>query len=217
MTGTEYVNFFVALFAVLDPLGNLAIYIAATRNLSPRVRTGTAFLLSVTIALLLALFLVAGEFLLTFFGITVPAFQIAGGIIILLTGLAMLRGHATGETLAEPKPAEGSARSVLARIMVPVAVPLFVGPGSISITILYGSSAEGALDIAALLGIIIVAVALSFTVLLSAARIARTLGENGLHIATRILGILLTAIAVQFVLDGLTSVWPLLLTGTTVR
>ena len=93
MDTTFYLNFFVALFAILNPLGNLPIFIGATAKETPGVQRAMAVLLSIFIVVFLWTFLFSGEFILNSFGISIPAFRIAGGIIILLMGIGMIRGH----------------------------------------------------------------------------------------------------------------------------
>ena len=209
MNWNDVVGFFVATFAILNPLGNLINFTTISEGVRPGVRRAMAALVALVVlaALLVALF--AGKSILEFFGISMPAFRIAGGIIIFLMGLGMIRGKALVEM--EVRPVEkgddySEAKAHLRAIMVPFIFPLFVGPGSISTVIPYSQEAATGWDwlgmTLALLG-----VALSIMVIfMFADPLSRILGENGMQITGRILGLLICAIGVQFILVGLSNV-----------
>ncbi len=207
MDTSFYISFFTALVAVLNPLGNLPVFVSATSDARPIVRLQMAVLLSVFIAVFVILFIYTGTMVLSFFGITLPAFRIAGGIIILLVGLSMARG--TLEVTADAKrdiPENGSNLAIagarLSGILVPIGVPMFVGPSTISTVIVF---AHHATSLTASLAMSIVAVGATLvvmTVLLAGGLVQKLLGQNGLDIATRILGLFLCAVAIQFMLHG---------------
>ncbi len=208
---------FIAVFSVLDPVGNLPIFIDATASLRPGVRTAMAVLISLVIAVGLIAFLFLGQGILHFFGISLPAFQIAGGIVLLITGLKMISGRSRGADI-KAKPEEDNKRPSLFAtfdeagdrlkdIIVPVGIPLFVGPGSLSTVVLYSAKAQGHVDtLLAMAGVLIAISIVTGLILTASTPIARVLGHNGLQIATRILGLLITAIGVQFFLSGLAAV-----------
>ena len=203
---------FVALIAVLNPIGNLPIFVGATAGLRPGVQRALGAFIALVVAAFLVAFVFAGQALLEFFGITIPAFRIAGGIIILLMGIDMVRGNAHGAKFIKDDIHDDSdfkeAEMRLSSILVPVGVPVFVGPGSISTVIVYAHHAE---TITHQLGLALVCVAGSlvvFATLLSANWINRVLGKSGLDIATRILGLILCAIAIQFMILGVQALYP---------
>jgi multiple antibiotic resistance protein len=207
---------FVALFSVLDPIGNLPVFIDATALLKPSVRAAMAVLIACVIFVGLAIFLFLGQGILHFFGISLPAFQIAGGIVLLITGLHMVAGRARGaNTKIEPSDmrraglfsAFDEAGAHLKDIIVPVGIPLFVGPGSLSTVVLYSAKADGHLKTMTAMTLILLLVSIvTGLILMASTPLSRVLGRNGLQIATRILGLLITAIGVQFTLDGLAAV-----------
>lgn len=197
-------------FAILDPFGNLPFFIAYTRNLDPRVRRRTALTLSAFIFFAMAFFLFAGQAVLNFFSISIPAFQIAGGIILFGVGLSMMSGtHTTtmnqiiGGTSSSNLIAKDE--SVLPKIIIPLGIPLYVGPGSIAAAILFGSKAPTPI---AFLGglVVILSIVLIITILnLSSDLLAQILGSQGIEILVRLMGLILAAIAVQLTLEGITG------------
>jgi len=207
MDTTFYLNFFVALFAILNPLGNLPIFIGATGNEKPGVQRAMAVLLSLFIVVFLLIFLFTGDFILKSFGISIPAFRIAGGIIILLMGIGMIRGHTGSVNIDSAAAIKGGdfevAEFKLSNVLVPLGVPIFVGPGSISTIIVYAHKASGFGDKIGMAVLIVLATLLVLVILLAGRWIGKLLGRQGLDIATRILGLILCAIAVQFILAGI--------------
>lgn len=208
---------FVALFSVLDPIGNLPVFVDATASLRRGVRVAMAVLIALVIFVGLAVFLFAGQGVLHFFGISLPAFQIAGGIVLLLTGLKMITGKTRGAEI-KVKPDEDNQRTGLFSafdeagdrlkdIIVPVGIPLFVGPGSLSTVVLYSAKAGDDWEVLLAMTGVLIAVSVATGLILAASvPLARVFGRHGLQIATRILGLLITAIGVQFFLSGLAAV-----------
>ena len=203
------VNFFVALFALIDPIGNVPLFAAATAGASSRDRAFIAAYISAFVLGFLTFFYFSGLSLLEFFGISLPAFRIAGGVILFLLGLEMARDDFTA-TFAEAADAPGGsgrafARRRFERMIVPFAMPLLIGPGAISTVVIYASQArgfglQGALVGVAAIGAVAVATLLSF---LATPVLTRLLGRIGLTIVVRVLGLILVALAVQFILAGL--------------
>jgi multiple antibiotic resistance protein len=202
------VNFFVALFALLDPVGNVPVFAASTVGASSRERAQIAFVISLFVAGFLTFFFFSGLSLLTFFGISLPAFRIAGGVILFILGLKMVGDDFTsGFADAAEKP--GDKRTYVRRrveqMIVPFAMPLLIGPGAISTVIIYASQAKGMGFSASAMGIGAI-VAVSIATLLSflaTPLISRLLGKIGLSIIVRVLGLILCAMAVQFLLAGI--------------
>jgi MarC family membrane protein len=208
-------GFFIAVFAVLNPIGNLPIFVDITAPLRPGVRVAMAVLISVVICVALVVFLFTGQAVLSFFGISLPAFQIAGGIVLLLMGLGMIAGkaHGVGKKLTAGEEKRGllsdfqEAEAGLKDVIVPIAFPLFVGPGSMSTVVLYAAKADGHWDtLLGMAGTLILVGALTGVILVLSGLISRVLGHNGMQVATRILGLFIVAIGVQFMLNGLSAV-----------
>jgi multiple antibiotic resistance protein len=204
------VNFFVALFALIDPVGNVAVFAAATVGATPAGRRRLALYIGLFSMGFLAFFFVTGLALLQFFGISLPAFRIAGGVLLFLLGLDMARDDFTtrfADDLADGKPQSTGAyaRQHFERLVVPFAMPLLIGPGAISTVIIYASEAKsfGPIGYGAGFGVI---VAVCLTVIAAfwlTSLISRVLGRIGMTIVVRVLGLILCAMAVQFMITGL--------------
>ncbi len=209
MSQAEFaVNFFVALFALLDPVGNVPLFAAATAGAKSRDRAWIALYISLFVLGFLTFFYFTGLSLLEFFGISLPAFRIAGGIILFLLGLEMARDDftATYAEAAEAPVASGRAfvRKRFERMIVPFAMPLLIGPGAISSVVIYASQArqfglQGAFIGVGVIGAVALATLLSF---LATPIITKILGRIGLTIVVRVLGLILCALAIQFILAG---------------
>ena len=209
MSQAEFaVNFFVALFALLDPVGNVPLFAAATAGAKSRDRAWIAFYISLFVLGFLTFFYFTGLSLLEFFGISLPAFRIAGGIILFLLGLEMARDDFTASyaEAAEAPIASGRAyvRKRFERMIVPFAMPLLIGPGAISSVVIYASQArqfglQGAFIGVGVIGGVALATLLSF---LATPIITKILGRIGLTIVVRVLGLILCALAIQFILAG---------------
>jgi multiple antibiotic resistance protein len=204
------VNFFVALFALIDPVGNVPLFAAATVGASAAGRRLTTLYIALFAFAFLAFFYVTGLSLLRFFGISLPAFRIAGGILLLLLGLDMARGDITDTFGAgDADMAALSTRAYAAKrfggLVVPFGMPLLIGPGAISSAVIYAEEARryGLGGVA--VGVAVIA-AVAFTIILAfwfSTLISRILGKIGMVVVVRVLGLILCAMAVQFVLAGL--------------
>jgi MarC family membrane protein len=206
-------TFAATLFALLNPLGMLPVFIGYTAGMRSGVQRWLALFVSLTVLGLMLLFLFAGTALLDFFGITLDAFRIAGGILLLLIGIRTVAhdpaSKAKDLTVAPELGELSEAESVYGQIVVPFAMPLLVGPGVIANLILYAGVASERKSHALSLGLVGVTAGVSFltlVILLSGRFLRRLLGDVGLSIATRILGLLVASIGVQFVIAGLTNV-----------
>ncbi|QTN20072.1 MarC family protein [Brevundimonas sp. AJA228-03] len=217
------VNLFVALFALVDPIGNIPIFAAATTGATARQRLSVSALICVFIAVFLAFFFFTGLWLLQFFGISLAAFRIAGGILLLLLGLDMTRGDfltmfADTDAAADAKDVRGYAQRRFKRLIVPFAMPLLIGPGAISTIIIQAGEAQKlgyAGTVAGMLAIGAAAFA-TFVTFSATAPISRVLGDVGMAIIVRVLGLILCALAIQFILAGLGEALPgMFATGVT--
>lgn len=148
-------------------------------------------------------FLFIGEALLSFVGISMPAFRIAGGILLFLTALEML--FQKRQARREDNAAEGQSEHHDDPSVFPLALPLIVGPGAITTIILFAGQAQSAIDFAAIAGVMLAVLISVFLALMVAIPLDRLLGKTGINILTRLLGMLLAALAIQFVLDGISQ------------
>lgn len=203
---TEYSKIFLSLFAILDPVGMIPIIIAFTLTMSrdKRARVGRLASLSVVGILLAALLI--GEWVLEFFGISIHSFRVAGGILLLLMSISMLFGDK--DVRARDENADGEATASIA--IVPLSTPLLAGPGAISAIILDAHRGQG-VGHYAVLGLEVVL--LGFVVWLTflvAPWVSERLGRIGSDIFSRLMGLVLAAIAVEFIAAGLRGLFPAL-------
>lgn len=214
MSQAEFaVNFFVALFALIDPVGNIPLFAAATVGIAEAPRRRIAVYISLFAFAFLTFFYFTGVGLLQYFGISMPAFRIAGGIMLFLLGLEMARDDFTANLEAPAGPGEAEAvknpgryaRKHFERLIVPFGMPLLIGPGAISAVIIYASE-TARLGLPGRVGGIAAIAAISLAVLVAFAlsgAISKALGKIGMTIVVRVLGLVLCAMAVQFIIVGL--------------
>ncbi|HZP19513.1 MAG TPA: MarC family protein [Bauldia sp.] len=201
--GDYLLHAIVTLFVTIDPLGLAPMFMVLTAGFAPEARRTTAIRASVTAALVLIAFALGGSALLHFLGISLPAFRIAGGLLLFAIAFEMVfeRRSERKSEAAE----KASAQDLRHIAIFPLAIPLTSGPGAISAVILLASQADGALQLASLILVVVVLVAACLAVFLLAGRIERVLGETGRIVVSRLLGVLLAALSVQFVADGVMS------------
>ena len=192
-----------ALFFVVDPIAAVPFFLAMTRKDGVEKRRETALRAAVTTGLVLSTFALAGAWVFRILGISLGAFKIAGGVVLLLLALDMIRTQPSRTRITEGEIEAGADQEDVA--IVPLAMPLLAGPGSIATAIVLMARARAgpwwhALPV---LGAILVTAVACYLILAGAARTERVLGRTGLAILERAAGLLLVAIAVQFMLDGL--------------
>jgi multiple antibiotic resistance protein len=205
VTWQEYLRFTVTLVAVLDPFLALPIFLGVTAGRSAQARRALANAVTLTVFLVLASAAVFGEVLLKLIGASLPAFQVGGGLVLLLMALAMLNAE-VGKMRQTPDEAQELETRDRYGI-VPLAVPLLAGPGAISTTII--AAQEGsASHIGILIGCILLVCLMAAVVFRLAEPVGARLGTTGLNIATRLLGLLLAAIAIEMMAGGLKVLLP---------
>lgn len=189
---------FATLFVVIDPPGLVPLFIALTRGMSAEKRRAMARRACIIAAILLLLFGVAGETILDFIGISMPAFRIAGGILLFLTALDMLFERRTQRREGQQAEADHDPS------VFPLATPLIAGPGAIaSLILLVGQSGPGWVGTFWILGLMLGMILVTYGFLLASPPLERMLGRTGTIVITRLLGMLLAALSVQFVIDGI--------------
>ncbi|MBU2982669.1 MarC family protein [Lentibacter algarum] len=192
---------FTTLFVVIDPIALTPIFATMTQGIETKHRGKMALRACLVSFGILAVFAVAGEAVMHFIGISMPAFRVAGGILLFLTALDMLferrtkrrEDQADDETFADDHDPS----------VFPLAVPLLAGPGAIATVILLAGQAPGVTGTAMVIGMVAIVLLTVYLSLLASSLFERALGKTGINVATRLLGMLLAALAVQFVLDGL--------------
>lgn len=198
-------NAFVTLLVTIDPPGLAPIFLALTGGMTRAERGQVALRGSLISFALLLGFAVLGGAVLDIFGISIGAFRVAGGLLLFWIAFEMIfeRRQERHERSAERAVTQDTIRNIA---VFPLAIPLIAGPGAISATILLSQSYSTLAGTAALIGIIMACCAICYAVFLLAERVDRLLGETGRMILTRLLGVILSALAVQFVADGVKAI-----------
>jgi multiple antibiotic resistance protein len=191
---------FTAMFIVIDPIGLAPLFIAMTQGMTQAHRRAIgarACLVAIGLLLMFAFF---GESLLKFIGISMPAFRIAGGVLLFITALDMLfeRRQARRQDNADDAIDPAHDPSIF-----PLAIPLIAGPGAIATIILLTGQADDAMGFGAVLGVMMIVIGMVFAMFMAAGLLEKMLGKTGINVVTRLLGMLLAALSVQFILDGL--------------
>lgn len=194
---------FATFFATIGPPDVAAMFAALTPKATPAERRRIAVRGTFIATVILVIFAVAGEQMLSVLGISLPALRIAGGILLLLIGIDMVFARTSGGTSTTPE--ETQEASLKQDITVfPLATPLIAGPGAMGASILLMSDASGDfLRQTVVIGSLLAVLLITLVGMLLATPLQRVLGVTGMHVITRVLGVLLTGLAVQFVLDGL--------------
>jgi multiple antibiotic resistance protein len=195
---------FTSIFVLVDPFAAIPTFLAMTADVQPGARRHMAWRAAWTCFIVLSVFALLGSYIFRLFGITLPAFKIAGGIILGLIGLDMLQARRS-QTKETPGEAEEGAEKEDVGI-IPLGIPMLAGPGSISTVMVLMSQIPGWPHAIVIFSAIAVTSVISFVVLAAGDRVSSYLGETGIRILTRMMGLLLISIAVQFVLNGLKDV-----------
>ncbi len=205
---TEYSKLFIGLLAMVDPLSAAIIFLGLVGTYTAAERTKVAVITALTFGVTMIVFAFFGTQILGIFGISIAGFQVAGGILLLLMALDMLRSEVDIDSAA----AESSTGKFSIAI-VPLAIPLLAGPGALSTAVIYTGFHEG-ISHRVLVSIVIIAVALVTLIIFRLAPLLLSkLGKSGLTVVNRVMGLIVAAIAVEFILDGVASHYSILTSG----
>jgi multiple antibiotic resistance protein len=197
---TLYIKNFTGLIAILDPIGLIPIFLAYTANLkSQRARIADVSAFASAVILCSCVFL--GEYILSFFGISEGSFRVAGGLLLIVIGFNMLYPDFMFPKSSREEEKEALESKSVA--IVPLAIPLIAGPGSISAVILFSKQSEDISNKFVLVGICLVAIFLVWLAMRSASSLSKKIGVTGMNIFSRIMGLILIAIAVEFIAGGI--------------
>ncbi len=197
-----YVAVFVTVFALVDPIGAVPFFVSLTDGFSEADRRIVRRRAVVVLGSVLGVFALVGRFLFAAFGLTLAAFEIAGGILLFIVAYDMLHGEVTRTKLTSEDREEAIARRDEIAV-VPLGIPLLAGPGAISTVMIYeGSAGDDPAMVVVVFLAIVVTTALTFFILKYGQKIFRYFGKTGIMAMTRVLGLLLAAVGVQFVLNG---------------
>ncbi len=204
----EYSRFLVMLAAVLDPIGAIPIFLVLTKTYTESERRRTARITALAVWILLSVTALTGETLLTWMGTSFAAFRVGGGIVLLLMGISML-GAELGPLRTTPQETnEAATKESIA--MVPLGIPLLAGPGALSAVIVQMDRGTGWLHAVIVLACVAIVAGLCWLALRFAEPLGRALGPIGLNVAHRLIGLILTAIAIEMMANGMKQLFPAL-------
>jgi len=203
MTFEKFVNMFIVLFVVMDPIGVTPMFGTLTRGGGDLHRRRMAYRGVMLAAAILLVFALIGDWLLHTLGIGIPAFKIAGGILLFLIAIDMVFArHSGGRSTTEPENQEARDKEDIS--VFPLAFPLIAGPGALTTILLMVGEAHGSLwYFASMITVILLVLAVTLLCLLMSGRLMKLLGETGANVMDRLFGVILAALAVQFVVDGI--------------
>lgn len=208
MTGQNALAFttlaFTSLLAIVNPLSAVPLYVTATSDQSDAQRASTLRLAVATGVMTLVIAGLAGTFILRFFGITTYAFRIAGGLIFLSIGTDMLNARRSGSKVTPSEEEEAEQKQDVG--IIPLGIPTLAGPGSITTVITLTAQADGRLELAGLYGAIVAVMLISWGVLAVTPLIVRRVGRTGMNVMTRLMGLLVMVVGVQFIIEGVRTV-----------
>ncbi len=205
----KYLAFIVSVFALMNPLAAVPIYLGLTADLDPETLRRIPFKTALAAFVIMVVAFIAGETILLLFSVSIPALRIAGGVVILSMSWSMLQARISRTKQTSEEAEEASNRDSIA--VIPMAIPVTAGPGAISLMVVaasYPNAIEG--RIAIILAVLFVCVLL-WLFLKSAQTISRVLGRTGMNIVTRIMGLLMLAVGVEYMARGLGEMFPGLL------
>lgn len=206
------------MLAIVNPIGLLPIWQELTSDAKPDVRFRIAYMITGTAALILLVFLIIGQPLLNFFSIDVAVFKVAGGILLLLTAISMVNGSATTleDRKEKGKTAFALAKARFRKVLVPLVVPMLSGPGSITTVLLYSAKAENFMAYLSFSVILLFVFAVLFLVFAKSYKIEHRVDSLFFVGFTRVFGVIVAAIAVQFIVEGIGNIFPTLVAGSSV-
>ncbi len=197
----SFLPILISLVIIMDPFGNLSFFILFTKESTVKQQSRMAAIACTLACIILIFFGLTGDFILRFFGIGLPAFQLAGGFILFVYAMQMLRLIPSGIKTSAEEEREGVIKENAA--LVPLAVPLLAGPGAITSVLVWQQHPDNPVNSCLLAATIIIACFIVYLVFRFAALISRIMGVGGIRVTTRLMGLLLAVIAVQFMVNGL--------------
>lgn len=204
----EYVKLLIGLLAIINPFGAIPMFISMTADESINERHKTIHQTSLGVAIILLVTLFFGELILHFFGISIDSFRVGGGILILLMSINMLHAKTSHVKQTDEEADESIAKESVA--IVPLAMPLLAGPGAISTVILAAHKGVGITHYLIIAGGTLLLSLVVWSVLRLSPWISARLGATGINVFTRIMGLVLAAIAVEFIANGISGLFPVL-------
>lgn len=200
----------VALLAIVNPVGVVPFFIHFTSSFSKLQRRKTIFVSSFTAFVVIAVSAIAGLKVIEFFGISLASFQVGGGTLLLISSLQMLNAQPAQGGKEDVDEGSNKVDAGASIAVVPLAIPLLTGPATISTMEIYAEKTRHWWEVAVLVGYGVVVAVVTYAVFSASGRIAKVLGQTGINIMTRLMGLILAALAVELLADGLMKLFPVL-------
>ncbi len=200
----------IALLALVNPIGVVPFFIHFTQSFSAAQRRHTIRVTAFAVFAVVALSALAGLRILEFFGISIASFRVGGGLLLLISSLQMLSAQPVASQASDASEGAQKADAGASIAVVPLAIPLLTGPGTISTVVIYAERAARWWELAVLVGYGVVIGAATLLAFTAAGRIAALLGPTGINVMTRLMGLILSALAVEIMADGLLTLFPVL-------
>jgi multiple antibiotic resistance protein len=200
----------IALLAIVNPIGVVPFFIHFTQTLTPAQRRRTIRVSSFTAFIVIAASALAGLRIIDFFGISLASFQVGGGTLLLISSIQMLNAQPAEGRKEDVNEGTSKVDAGASIAVVPLTIPLLTGPATISTVVIYSERTRHWWELAVLVGYGVVVGLATFLAFSASGRIARALGQTGINIMTRLMGLILAALAVELLADGLTKLFPVL-------
>lgn len=202
----EIAKIVISLLVLVNPLGAVPLFISLTPNYNDKDRKVIAKTAAITVAIVIGLFALTGESLLSFLGISLGSFQVGGGLLVMLIAIALMNAQPAPSKNTAEETVEAQNRASIA--VVPMAIPLLTGPGTISTVIIYASTSKTWWQLSSLIVAGLVVAVTCYVAMVFATPISRMLGQTGINILNRVMGMLLAAVSVEIMVDGLYRLFP---------
>jgi multiple antibiotic resistance protein len=199
---------FGSLFSIVDPFAAVPAFLGLVGMQPMDIQRRTAMRASITCFCVLSTFAVAGSFIFRFFGITIPAFKIAGGILLFGVGMEMMRAEKSKTRETKEEQAEAETKEDVG--LIPLGLPLLSGPGAIAAVMVLIGQAKDMTHRAGVIAAILLVSIVCWLVLRSSTAVVRVLGKTGMNVISRIMGLILAAVAIQFLIDGIRGAFPII-------
>jgi multiple antibiotic resistance protein len=200
----------IALLAIVNPVGAVPFFIHFTQTFTPAQRARTIRISSITAFAVIAVSALAGLKIIEFFGISIASFQVGGGTLLLISSLAMLNAQPAESKPTDVSEGDQKVDAGASIAVVPLTIPLLTGPATISTMVIYAEKTRHWWQLAALVGYGVVIGAVTFAAFSASGRIAKVLGRTGINVMTRLMGLILAALAVEIMAEGLGTLFPVL-------
>ncbi|MGY5615265.1 YchE family NAAT transporter [Vibrio brasiliensis] len=201
-----FLQFFLGLVAAVNPVGIMPVFVSLTGHMNQEEKHKTAVTANIAVAIILVVSLLAGQMLLDMFSISLDSFRVAGGLLLLSIAFSMMSGKLGEDKQNKQEKTEYVSREQIG--VVPLAMPLMAGPGAISSTIVYGSRYPAMFDTMGIIVTILLFSLCTWLLFRSAPLIVRFLGQTGINVITRIMGLILGALGIEFIANGLRNLFP---------